>query len=51
MTTLFNQILVEVRLSYNLNMAKGKSDMHDYKVARLFSIPFMTKRVTVSQEI
>lgn len=41
MSTLFNTILAEVKVSYNLCMATGNSSMQDYKVARLF--PFLSK--------
>lgn len=51
MTTLFNCILAEVRLSYNLVLTKGNFDMHDYKISRLFSIPLKSKSVTVRQDI
>jgi hypothetical protein len=51
MSTLFNTILAEVKVSYSLCLATGNSSMQDYKVARLFSIPFKVKRATPSQEI
>lgn len=51
MSTLFNNILAEVRVSYSLSLATGNSSMQDYKVAKLFSIPFKVKRVNPSQEI
>ena len=51
MTTLFNCILVDVKLSYNLVLAKGNSDMKDYKISRLFNIPFEIKKISVCSEI
>jgi ribonuclease HI len=51
MASLFNSILAEVKLSYNQVLTKGNSDMHDYKVARLFNIPLKTKSVSVRQEV
>jgi hypothetical protein len=51
MNSLFNTVLAEVKLSYNLDLAKGNSDMLDYKISRLFNIPLKTKRVKVSHEI
>jgi len=51
MTTLFNCILAEVKVGYNLILTKGNSDMKDYKISRLFSIPLKTKRVTSKQDI
>jgi len=51
METLFNCILVEVKLGYKLILAKGNSDMQDYKICRLFNIPFRTKRVTARHDV
>ncbi|XP_024628618.2 uncharacterized protein [Medicago truncatula] len=45
MTTLFNNMLAEVKLSYHLVLVKGNSCMQDFKISRLFSIPLHTKRV------
>jgi len=39
MTSLFNCLLAEVKISYQLVLAKGNSDMKDYNISRLFSIP------------
>jgi len=49
--SLFNGILAEVKLSHSLVLAKGNSNMLDYKVARLFNIPFQTKKVDIRQEV
>nr|ABD28730.1 Ribonuclease H [Medicago truncatula] len=52
MSTLFNTILAEVlRLSFMLDIVKGASSMQDFKLARLFSIPFKTNRVNPCREI
>jgi len=51
MTTLFNCVLAEVRMSYNLDFAKGNNSMHDYKISRLFNIPLKTARATVRQVV
>lgn len=51
MSTIFNTILAEVKLSYGLCLVKGKSAMQDHKVAKLFSIPFKVKRFTPAHEI
>jgi len=48
MTTLFNVILTEVKLSYNLSLIKGSSDMLDYHVTKLFHIPLKVKRVNLT---
>lgn len=44
-STLFNIILAEVKLSYSLSLVKGDSAMIDYKVAAMFNIPFKVKRL------
>lgn len=51
MTTLFNCILAEVKLSYTLVLAQGNSDMKDYKISRLFNILLRTKRIYVCKDI
>lgn len=51
MTTLFNSILTEVKLSYSMHLINGNSTMVDYTVSRLFNIPFKVKSVTPSQII
>ena len=51
LTTLFNCVLAEVKLSYNLILAKGNSNMQDYKISRLFNIPLQTKRIIIKQEV
>lgn len=51
MTTLFNCMLAEVKLSYNLVLSKGNSNMHDFKISRLFNIPLSTKRALIRQEV
>jgi len=51
MSTLFNTILVEVRLSFMLDIVKGAASMQNFKLARLFSIPFKTSRVNPCREI
>ena len=51
MTSIFNCMLAEVKLSYQLVLAKGNSSMQDYKVARLFNIPLHTKLINISQEV
>lgn len=51
MSSLFNCILSEVKLSYTLVLAKCNSDMKDYKISRLFNIPFQTKRITVRKDV
>lgn len=45
MSSLFNCILAEVKMSYCSNLAQGNSSMQDY------NIPFQSKRVTVKQEV
>jgi len=50
MTTLFNIILTEVKLSYSLSLVKGSSDMLDYHVTKLFNIPLKVKRITPTHE-
>ena len=45
MFTLFNHVLAEVKLSFNLYMVNCNSSMHDYHIARLFNIPFRSKRL------
>jgi len=50
-TTMFNCILAEVKLRHSLVLTKGNSNMQDYKVSRLFNIPFQTKRVSARQEV
>lgn len=44
MSIIFNYILAEVHLGYNLSMVHGKSTMLDYKVSKLFNIPLKIKR-------
>lgn len=51
MPSLFNCMLSEVRLSYQLVLAKGNFTMHDYKISRLFNIPLQTKRVDIRQKV
>jgi len=51
MATLFNCILAEVKLGYKLILAKGNFDMQDYKISRLFNIPFKTKRATAKHDV
>jgi len=51
MSTTFNIILAEVKTSYSLSLIKGDSAIQDYRVAKLFNIPFKVKRSTPSQEV
>ena len=51
MSSLFNSILAEVKLSHSLNLVKGNSTMIDYKVAKLFNIPFKIKNMVPSRNI
>lgn len=51
MSSLFNSILAEVKLSYNLVISKGASSMQDFKVSRLFGIPVKTRHFTTIQEV
>jgi ribonuclease HI len=51
MSTLFNKVLAEVKLSYSLNLVNGNSAMVDYKVAALFNIPFKVQRTTPTLEV
>ena len=46
MATIFNHILAEVKLSHNLCMVKCNSVMQEFKISRLFNIPFRSKRVS-----
>jgi len=45
MSALFHGIIAEVKLSYKLSIVKGASEMSDYKISRLFGIPFQARRV------
>jgi hypothetical protein len=38
-------------MSYSLDLVKGHSSMHDYKISRLFNIPFITRTINVTQEV
>jgi ribonuclease HI len=51
MSTLFNNVLVEVKLSFSLNLVKGDSAMQDYNITKLFNIPLKIKRITPAQDI
>jgi ribonuclease HI len=51
MSTLFNHVLAEVKLSFNLCMVNCNSSMHDYNIARLFNIPFRIKRLSSAHDI
>lgn len=44
MSSIFNNILVEVKLSFDLVLTKGSSALQDFKVARLFGIPLKARR-------
>jgi hypothetical protein len=51
MSSLFNHILAEVKLSYNYCLVKGESAMLDYKIAKLFNILFKVKRITHVKDV
>lgn len=45
MATLFHSIIAEVQLSFDMDIVKGSSAMTDYKISRLFGIPFKASRI------
>lgn len=51
LTTMFNRMLAEVKLSYNLSLVHGVYSMQDYKISTLFNIPFKTRRARHLQDI
>ena len=51
MSTLFNHVLAEFKLNFNLCMVNCDSSMHDYHIARLFNIPFRSKRLSSARSI
>jgi len=51
MASLFNVILADVKISFNLAIVKGSSAMLDYKVAKLFNIPLQIKKVNIFHNV
>lgn len=51
MESVFNVVLSEVHLSFNLSIMKGRSDMVDYQVSNFFNIPFKTKRAIIAKMV
>jgi hypothetical protein len=51
MSSIFNNIIAEVKLSFDLVLAKGSSALQDFKVARLFGIPLKARRFVPMQDV
>lgn len=51
MSSIFNSMLAEVKLSFRLSLVHGASAMQDHKIAQLFNIPLKIKRISQVQDI
>jgi len=51
MCSIFNTLLAEAKLSFDLKLMHSFSAMQDFKIANLFRLPLKSKRLTPIQEV